>query len=516
MDKAKVSVVVPLYNAEKYVGRCIESILSQTFKEIEVIVVDDGSTDNGVNAVRETAGGDPRLKIIRQKNAGAGVARNRGMEKATGDYFLFWDSDDFFEPNAIELFYNRATETGADITVSGAYNYIDLTGERLVDPSILRRSFLEKPQGEPNTENGAGLKDSDNTATASDGGAGEETNGGAGDGETNSTAGSETNGTADAKPTGENGEKPKKEYFSIYSSKTLPQYIFNVSANVPWNKMFRAEFIRENGLKFQALPQANDTYFSMMATYLAEKIAVVDTPLVNYRTQTTTSITRTQPKDPLASIKAYTAVFNELKAKISLENGEKITENPIIKSFLNRAVRGLLRAFLLQKEEWALKSFYEELNVAFKNFGIDKNTPKDCFYFENDYDNLMFFLNHSMAEYIAYTYTKEHFKLVSEQQKVSDKNAQIKTQKGRIADLKTKVSALKEKNANLKAKVSALKEKNANLKAKLKTQKAKINDLKANLSAEKEKRQKLENRKIVKFANKIGKIFKRFRHGGKK
>lgn len=501
MEKAKVSVIVPLYNAEKYVGRCIESILSQTFKEIEVIVVDDGSTDNGVNAVRETAGRDPRLKIITTENAGAGVARNRGMEKATGDYFLFWDSDDFFEPNAIELFYNRATETGADITVSGAYNYIDLTGERLVDPSILRRSFLLKPQSEPNTENGAGFEDKDNTAPANDGKAGDETNG---------TANSETN--TGAKPAGKNGEKPKKEYFNIYSAKTLPQYIFNVSANVPWNKMFRAEFIRENGLKFQALPQANDTYFSMMATYLAEKIAVVNAPLVNYRTQTTTSITRTQPKDPLASIKAYTAVFNELKAKISLENGENLTENPIIKSFLNRAVRGLLRAFLLQKEEWALKSFYEELNVAFKNFGIDENTPKDCFYFENDYDNLMFFLNHSMAEYIAYTYTKEHFKLVSEQQKVSDKNAQIKAQKGRIADLKTKVFALKEKNADLKAKVSALKEKNADLKAKLKTLKEKNAKLKANLSAEKDKRQKLENRKIVKFANKIGKIFKRFKH----
>ena len=498
MDKAKVSVIVPLYNAEKYVGRCIESILGQTFKEIEVIVVDDGSTDNGVNAVRETAGGDPRLKIISRENAGAGVARNRGMEEATGDYFLFWDADDFFEPNAIELFYNRATETGADITVSGAYNYIDVTGERLVDPSILRRSFLLKPTCEPNTENGAGFEDKNNTAPANDGTAG--------DGEKptgeNSTAGGETG----------KAEKPKKEYFNIYSSKTLPQYIFNVSANVPWNKMFRAEFIRENGLKFQALPQANDTYFSMMATYLAEKIAVVDAPLVNYRTQTTTSITRTQPKDPLASIKAYTAVFNELKAKISLENGENLTENPVIQSFLNRAVRGLLRAFLLQKEEWALKSFYEELNVAFKNFGIDKNTPKDCFYFENDYENLMFFLNHSMAEYIAYTYTKEHFKLVSEQQKVSDKNAQIKTQKGKIADLKTKVSALKEKNADLKAKLKTLKQKNADLKAKLKTQKAKINDLKANLSAEKEKRQKLENRKIVKFANKISKISKRFKH----
>ena len=509
MDKAKVSVIVPLYNAEKYVGRCIESILGQTFKEIEVIVVDDGSTDNGVNAVRETAGDDPRLKIIRQKNAGAGVARNRGIEEASGDFFLFWDSDDFFEPNAIELFYNRATETGADITVSGAYNYIDVTGERLVDPSILRCRFLLKPQSETRTENGAGFEDKNNTAPANDGGAG--------DGETNGTAGDETKGTAGngGKSTSENGEKPKKEYFNTYSAKTLPQYIFNVSANVPWNKMFRAEFIRENGLKFQALPQANDTYFSMMATCLAEKIAVVDAPLVNYRTQTTTSITRTQPKDPLASIKAYTAVFNELKAKISLENGEKITENPVIQSFLNRAVRGLLRAFLLQKEEWALKSFYEELNVAFKNFGIDKNTPKDCFYFENDYDNLMFFLNHSMAEYIAYTYTKEHFKLVSEQQKVSDKNAQIKTQKGKIADLKTKVSALKEKNADLKAKVSALKEKNAELKAKLKTLKEKNAKLKANLSAEKDKRQKLENRKIVKFANKISRIFKRFRHGGK-
>ncbi|MBR6412867.1 MAG: glycosyltransferase family 2 protein [Alphaproteobacteria bacterium] len=118
-----VSVVVPVYNVEKYLNQCLDSILFQTLQDIEIICVDDGSDDSSLEILKKYAENDNRLKIIQQKNLYAGVARNNGLKQAQGKYVVFLDSDDFFEPDMLELMYQRMEETEADICVADADFY---------------------------------------------------------------------------------------------------------------------------------------------------------------------------------------------------------------------------------------------------------------------------------------------------------------------------------------------------------------------------------------------------------
>ena len=99
----KVSVIIPLYNAEKYIIECINSVINQTYKELEIIVVDDGSTDDSLNIVRSMYGGDERVIIVSQKNRGGCVARNVGIHRATGEYIQFLDADDKLDLNKIQV-----------------------------------------------------------------------------------------------------------------------------------------------------------------------------------------------------------------------------------------------------------------------------------------------------------------------------------------------------------------------------------------------------------------------------
>ena len=120
---AKVSVIIPVYNVEKYLHQCLDSIVNQTLKDIEIICVNDSSTDGSLDILNEYAGKDSRIQVITQKNAGAGSARNRGMEHATGTYLSFLDSDDFFEPDMLEKQYHMAEEMQADFVVCKSDQY---------------------------------------------------------------------------------------------------------------------------------------------------------------------------------------------------------------------------------------------------------------------------------------------------------------------------------------------------------------------------------------------------------
>lgn len=121
----KVSIVVPVYNVEPYLEECLNSIIKQTLKEIEIICVDDGSTDNSLKILQEYAKKDKRFTIITQKNLYAGVARNAGLSVAKGEYLSFLDSDDFFEPKMLEKMYKKAIKEKADICVCEFDIFID-------------------------------------------------------------------------------------------------------------------------------------------------------------------------------------------------------------------------------------------------------------------------------------------------------------------------------------------------------------------------------------------------------
>jgi len=117
--KPKVSIIVPVYNTEQYLQQCIDSLLSQTLKEIEIICVDDGSTDSSAQILKEYTQKDERVRIITQKNAGQSAARNTGRLLARGEYIGFLDSDDFVKPDMFKELYNDAKKYETDITMCG-------------------------------------------------------------------------------------------------------------------------------------------------------------------------------------------------------------------------------------------------------------------------------------------------------------------------------------------------------------------------------------------------------------
>lgn len=119
MNTDLVSVVVPIYNVEKYLDRCITSIVGQTYRNLEIILVDDGSPDNCPRMCEEWAEKDDRIKVIHKANAGLGMARNTGIEHATGKYICFFDSDDYIAPFAIEKACTLAQENAAEIILFG-------------------------------------------------------------------------------------------------------------------------------------------------------------------------------------------------------------------------------------------------------------------------------------------------------------------------------------------------------------------------------------------------------------
>lgn len=119
----KVSIIVPVYNAEQYLQMCIDSLINQTLKEIEFIFVDDGSTDNSLNILKQYQSHDERIHVITQEKSDAGSARNRGMDEAKGKYLMFIDSDDFFKHNLISSVYQMAEKHQAQIVVFEYYSY---------------------------------------------------------------------------------------------------------------------------------------------------------------------------------------------------------------------------------------------------------------------------------------------------------------------------------------------------------------------------------------------------------
>lgn len=120
---AKVSVIIPIYNAEEHLRQCLDSIVNQTMTDVEIICVDDGSVDSSLEILREYERNDSRIRVICQENGGAGVARNTGLRQAAGEYLLFLDADDFFELNMLEEAVKGAEQYQADFVVFGSDQY---------------------------------------------------------------------------------------------------------------------------------------------------------------------------------------------------------------------------------------------------------------------------------------------------------------------------------------------------------------------------------------------------------
>ena len=135
----EISVIIPVYNVEKYLNECLDSVLAQTFKDFEVICVNDGSTDNSPEILRQYADKDQRVKIVTQSNQGLSMARNNGLKEACGRYVYFVDSDDAIHPQCLEIAYSLAEKQQADLV---CFSYIKMK-EKIPDTGAFDISKLK-------------------------------------------------------------------------------------------------------------------------------------------------------------------------------------------------------------------------------------------------------------------------------------------------------------------------------------------------------------------------------------
>lgn len=143
---AKVSVIIPVYNVEKYIEECLGSLVNQTLKDIEIIVINDGSPDNSQKIIDKYAKKDKRIVSIIQENSRIGKTRNNGLLRATGEYIAYVDSDDYVESEMLEKMYNKAKENDSDIVISAYYTLEEETNKREFVP--INKKILDEPENE--------------------------------------------------------------------------------------------------------------------------------------------------------------------------------------------------------------------------------------------------------------------------------------------------------------------------------------------------------------------------------
>lgn len=135
----KISVIVPVYNVEQYLERCVESIINQTYKNLEIILVNDGSTDNSGKLCDELAKKDDRIKVIHKENGGLSDARNTGIEVAESELIGFIDSDDYIDKDMYEVLYNNLRNTNSDLSMCALYDVFN----NIIPPQVKQVDILE-------------------------------------------------------------------------------------------------------------------------------------------------------------------------------------------------------------------------------------------------------------------------------------------------------------------------------------------------------------------------------------
>ena len=135
----KISIIVPVYNVEDYLPQCLDSLLSQTMEDIEIICVNDGSTDSSLSLLESYAKKDSRIVVINKENAGVSYARNAGLEKVRGDFYMFVDSDDWLEPETCDVAYAYILSYRADCLM---FSYVKEFGGHSITNHIFERDFI--------------------------------------------------------------------------------------------------------------------------------------------------------------------------------------------------------------------------------------------------------------------------------------------------------------------------------------------------------------------------------------
>lgn len=152
MDNKKVSIIVPVYNVEKYLDKCITSLINQTYSNIEILLINDGSIDSSLSICNNYASRDERVIVLNKENGGLSSARNYGLDNCKGDYIIFVDSDDWLDINFVEQYYKIMVNTNATLIIGGLinvktrnynYNNIDLKYSIISKEDIYKRIFMQ-------------------------------------------------------------------------------------------------------------------------------------------------------------------------------------------------------------------------------------------------------------------------------------------------------------------------------------------------------------------------------------
>ena len=249
------SIVIPMYNASKYLCEALMSLKKQRYKDFEVIIVDDGSTDDSVKIAESFTEYDKRFTVIRQNNQYAGIARNNGLDHAKGKYIIFLDADDIFHKDMLQKLYYDIEKYDVDIVT---FNY-----------NIFHKKFYKK--------------------------------------------------NIELKYSGE----LKKPY-------DIKDDLFNVDPGIPWNKLYKMDFIRRTGLRFQGTVNTNDVYFTRLTFALAESIYFSPHTLISYRSGNSNSVQGKHLKNINAFYIALRGIIDELKDRGLFETYKRTTIKMII------------------------------------------------------------------------------------------------------------------------------------------------------------------------------------------
>ncbi len=226
----KVSVIVPVYNAEKYLKKCLQSLVEQTLSDIEIICINDGSTDNSLSIIEQFAKSDSRIKIITTQNRGQSLARNKGLEIAKGEYTGFLDSDDYADTTMFEKLYTAAKQNDSDVVMCGVYILNEKTGAITSNDPYFGLKIFEE-------------------------------------------------------------QKDMGVFFNgVFSYEQCRDFLFRICV-VPWNKLIKTDFLKKNSIKFAEGLSFEDNIFSLELLLNAGRISLVNEPLPYYRFGSVHSLT---------------------------------------------------------------------------------------------------------------------------------------------------------------------------------------------------------------------------------
>lgn len=225
----KISVVVPVYNVGVYLEKCLDSLLAQTLDDIEILCINDGSTDNSLEILQKYAQKDERIKIFDKENEGQGVGRNIGIKNATGEFIAFVDPDDWVELDMYEKMYTQAKNLDSQVVFCD-YKKVQEWDGKVTTPHIFRKAV------------------------------------------------SLTKSKPIKVPVGQNIKKPV-----LYNS-------FLVAPSYVWNGIYDASLVKENAIRFADFRCYEDVMFLVRTIVLAQNISYINIPLYNYRIRKTSTL----------------------------------------------------------------------------------------------------------------------------------------------------------------------------------------------------------------------------------